>query len=266
MPMPTLYHAFIYYGTLAVFGVVALAFNVVCLLLGWLPARPAVERFFQRAIHRLFVALGAWLRFTRTIQLEYDGFERRPRGGCVLVANHPGLLDAFFLLGRLPDAVCVFKRSIRRNPILGAAARRAGYIANDRGINLVRSAIRHAREGATVIVFPEGTRTRLGGAVRPFKPGFALIARRAGVPVQLVRIACDSNLLPKERAWWKLTHLPARIVVRAGPCLEPRAAGSTAALAAQVEAWFRDAPAPLNIAPREKIFADAPPPEVINAA
>jgi 1-acyl-sn-glycerol-3-phosphate acyltransferase len=171
--------------------------------------------------------------------VRYRGFERLPRGGLVLAANHPALIDITCLLARVPEAVCIFKPAIRRNPVLGAAARRAGYLASDGGHELVRLTAAKVAAGHTLVVFPEGTRTPPGEGLLPFKPGFVLIARRAQVPIQLVRITTTSDVLTKGCAWWRLPRFPARIEVTAGPLLPTDTAASTTELAADIEAWFR---------------------------
>ena len=91
----------------------------------------------------------------------------------------------------------------------------------------------------TLVVFPEGTRTPVGERLLPFKPGFVLIARRAGVPIQLVRISTNSNVLTKGCAWWKLPRFPARIEVVAGPLIQADTAATPTELAAEIETWFR---------------------------
>src|SRR5690606_23347066 len=127
--------------------------------------------------------------FARLFHVRFHGWERWPENrGCVLIANHPGLTDITCLLARIPDAICIFKPDIRRNPVLGAGARRAGYLSNDGGHDLVRVAAEAVAAGRTLIIFPEGTRTPSGAGLLPLKAGFVLIARRAGVPVQLVHI------------------------------------------------------------------------------
>ena len=139
----------------------------------------------------------------------------------------------------MPEAVCIFKPAVRRNPVLGAAARRAGYLGNDGGIDFIRAIAEKVAGGQTLIIFPEGTRTPLDLPLLPFKPGFALIARRAGVPIQLVRITTDSDVLRKGRAWWRLPKFPAHIDVVAGPLVPSHDAADSTELSAQIEAWFR---------------------------
>lgn len=242
MTLHSVYTLLAYYLTLLFFGAFGLALSVFCLLTGWLPATERVERFYQRLIHRHFALFHWWCRFARLVHVRYHGFEQWPRGGLVLAANHPALIDITCLLAQVSEAVCIFKPSIRRNPVLGAAARRAGYLASDGGLDLVRSAAAKVAAGHILVIFPEGTRTPPGEALRPFKPGFVLVARRARVPIQLVRITTDSNVLTKGRAWWRPPQLPAHITVRAGPRLAPETDASPGEIAADIEGWFRSPP------------------------
>jgi len=240
MSLRSLYQLPAYYFTLLFFGAGGLELSLFSLLTGWLPATERTERFFQRLIHRHFALFHWWCDFARLVYVRYEGFERLPRGGLVLAANHPALIDITCLLARVPEAVCIFKPAIRRNPVLGAAARRAGYLGSDGGHDLIRLAAHKVAGGHTLVVFPEGTRTPPGTVLLPFKPGFVLIARRAGVPIQLVRITTDSDVLTKGCAWWKLPRFPAHITVAAGPLIPTDTPASTAELAAEIEAWFRN--------------------------
>lgn len=243
-PLHGLYTLFAYYVTLLLFGSGGLLLSLFSLATGWLPRTARVERFHQRLIHRHFAFFHWWCAVTRLVFVRYRGLERMPAGGLVVAANHPALIDITCLLARIPEAVCIFKPAIRRNPVLGAAARRAGYLGSDGGHDLVRFAAAKVASGHTLVIFPEGTRTPPGEVVLPFKPGFALIARRAGVPIQLVRIRTDSNVLTKGRAWWRPPQLPARVDVTLGPLLDSGGAESTAMLSARIEEWFRTPAAP----------------------
>lgn len=244
MSRRSLYQLPAYYFTLLLFGVCGLGLSGFSLLCGWLPATDRTERFFQRLIHRHFALFHWWCATARLVYVNYHGFAPSPRGGLVLAANHPALIDITCLLARVPEAVCIFKPAIRRNPVLGAAARRAGYIGNDGGHELVRAAAAKVAAGNTLVIFPEGTRTPPGRELLPFKPGFVLIARRARVPIQLVRITTDSDVLRKGGTWWRLPRFPAHVDVTLGPLIATDTAQSTAELSASIEAWFRPQPSP----------------------
>jgi 1-acyl-sn-glycerol-3-phosphate acyltransferase len=217
-----------------------LELSLVSLLFGWLPASDRVERFFQRLVHYHFAAFHWACLALRLVYVRYHGFDRLPPKRVVLVANHVSLIDITCLLARIPEAVCLFKPAIRRNPILGAAARRAGYLASDLGHDAVRATAEKVAAGHLLVIFPEGTRRPPEVDLLPFKPGFVLIARRAGAPIQLVRIVTTSNVLTKKLAPWRLPRFPAYIDVTLGPLVTPDASAPIAQVAAEIEAWYRE--------------------------
>lgn len=171
------YYLLTYYLTLFLFGVFGLALCGFALLLFWLPDTERTQRFFQRLIHRLFAFFIGWIGVVCRFPVRYHQLDRlrRDRRGLVLVSNHPGLFDITCLLACLPEAVCLFKPAIQRNPVLGAAARRAGYLAGDGGPDMVRAAADKVAAGHTLVVFPEGTRTPPGTDLLPLKSGLSLI-------------------------------------------------------------------------------------------
>jgi len=230
-----------YYLTLLFFGVFGLALSFMALMAGLLPTSEATERVYQRLIHGNFALFVWWLRFSRLCPVRYSGLEGLVRGGSVLAANHPGLTDITFLLAVVPEALCIFKPAIRRNPVLGAAARRAGYLSSDGGHDLVRDAATKVAAGHTLVIFPEGTRTPAGTGLLPLKPGFVLMAQRAGVPIQLVRIVYSAPILGKGMAWWKPPPVGPYVEVTVGPRVPVPADADAAAIILEIEAWFRSA-------------------------
>jgi 1-acyl-sn-glycerol-3-phosphate acyltransferase len=198
----------------ALFAAVGLALNLVSavLLLSRHRARhaPAV----RAAMRRLFSAWCAWLHFTRLIYVRFHGFTPDALAGpAVYIANHPGLLDATFILARLPDTICIFKPEIMRNPVLGPAARMAGYVAGESGVDLIRDVASRVSGGNSLLIFPEGTRTVPGRMLNPLKPGFALIATRARVPVRIIVVRAPRDLVPKGWSWWRAPQFPSLVDV-----------------------------------------------------
>lgn len=242
MSLSGIYRLIAYYVSLALFGLFGVTLNAFCLLTAWLPGAPRRAPFYRRLIQRHFRAFLWWGSVLRLFHVRIHGFERIPAGGCVLIANHPGLMDATFLLAQLPDAICLYKPAIRRNPVLAVSARCAGYIAADGGHDSIRLAAEYVRAGATLIIFPEGTRTPPGHALLPLNPGFALIARYADRPIQLVRITTDSIILGKGRALWRPARLPANFDITLGPTVRLGPGHSARATIPLIEAWFRGDP------------------------
>jgi 1-acyl-sn-glycerol-3-phosphate acyltransferase len=163
-------------------------------------------------------------------------------GGLIIAANHPSMVDAMLIVARLPRSVCVMKAALLHNPFIGAGARLAGYIANDAAFPMVSSAVACTQEGAQLVLFPEGTRS-VGGRLHPLRPGIAMIAQRAGVPIQAVIIETDSPYLGKGWPIWKLPAVPMCYRLRLGRRFAPRA--DVASLMAELETHLREESDPM---------------------
>ena len=216
------------------FAAVGVTLNVACmpLLLSRDRARhgPAV----RGAIRRLFVGWCAWLHATRLIYVRFHGFTPEAMAGpAVYIANHPGLLDATFILSRLPDAICIFKPVIMRNPVLGPAALMGGYAAGENGVDLIRDVAVRVAAGRSLLVFPEGTRTAPDVSLNPLKPGFAIIASRARVPIRLILVRAPRDLVPKGWSWWRAPSFPSQVDITLLGEIEPRSGESAVQLTAR---------------------------------
>ncbi len=107
----------------------------------------------------------------------------------VLVANHVASFEILAIAASLPaDYRFVAKKELERIPFFGRAWKTAGHISIDRqnrqkameSLRLAADLIR--RDGGTVIIFPEGTRSP-DGELQPFKKGAFQLAVEAGVPI-----------------------------------------------------------------------------------
>ncbi len=233
----------IYYVSWAVFGSVGLLLNIGCMVLMILPFRAAFATPVRATIRRLFVAWLAWLHATGIVKVVWKGFNGESlQPGTVYIANHPMLVDATLILAKLPDAVCIFKPSLMRNPAVGPAAVMAGYVRGDAGLDLIRAAAAKVAAGQSLLVFPEGTRTAPGTSVGAMKPGFALISDRAKAPVRLMIVRATAGLCTRGLPWWRPPAvLPATVVItldRAWPYVPGR---SAAELTQSVEARICEA-------------------------
>ena len=170
----------------------------------------------QRNRHLIHVAFRVYVRMLQTLGLLYlqvigreklgDGIPR------LIVANHPSLLDVVFLMSLVPRAQCVVKKELWNSLYLGGLVRGAGYIRNDLEAEaLIAECERAIAQGSSLIIFPEGTRTT-PGQPRQFLRGFAHIATRLEVQIQLVTITCDPPTLIKGQKWWVIP--PRRPVYR----------------------------------------------------
>ncbi len=127
-------------------------------------------------------------------------------GPQVLVSNHISGYDIFAIASVLPvPFYFVGKKELDRIPFFGFAWRAAGHISVDRSNrasavqSLSRAAERIRRDGGSVIIFPEGTRSR-DGEMLPFKKGAFALAREAGVPIVPV-VVTGSDRIQKESGY-----------------------------------------------------------------
>ncbi len=105
----------------------------------------------------------------------------------IAVANHESLAD-IVLIGSLPwDMKWLSKASIFRVPFLGQMMRMAGDVGVERGSASSRGASygalrRWVRRGASIMIFPEGTRSRTSEML-PFRSGAFRLAIETGAPI-----------------------------------------------------------------------------------
>ncbi len=122
---------------------------------------------------------------------------------CVYVSNHVSNLDPPALFIVLPRAAFVLKQELSRIPLLGYVMGLGGFIyvnRKDRDSRRLaqREAVTRLRQGISVIIFPEGTRSR-DGKLLPFRPGPFTIAIEAQVPIVPVTVRGARQLMPKGR-------------------------------------------------------------------
>ncbi|PYQ54301.1 MAG: 1-acyl-sn-glycerol-3-phosphate acyltransferase, partial [Acidobacteria bacterium] len=141
-----------------------------------------------RAVHALARAWARAILGTLGIDVSVSGAENCPAGPAVYAANHTSVVDTPVVFGHLPvDFKILHKRSLYLVPVLGQYLYAGGHIGIHRGSGfrarkgLARAAAR-IRGGASLVVFPEGTRRREEG-VGAFKRGSFVLALEAGVPV-----------------------------------------------------------------------------------
>lgn len=105
----------------------------------------------------------------------------------IFVANHVSWFDVFTLASLLPRYKFVGKAELFRIPLFGRAARAAGMIPIERenrksAFQSYELAVERIRDGASMVVYPEGTRGH-DYALRPFKKGPFVLAAAAQVPI-----------------------------------------------------------------------------------
>ncbi len=198
----------------------------------------ALGRGIHHVIFRVFVA---YLRMTGLVYADLAGLEKLGRisSPIIVAPNHSPLWDAVFIIARLPQAICVMKKSILHNPCLGGGSRLSGYIPNGSTTGMIREAAASLQRGGQLLLFPEGTRTRPDARwINPLKGGCALIAQRAGVPVHPVFIRSDSRYLQKGCPLCRPPVFPIRVSITTGEPLFVREGESASEFTERLQAVY----------------------------
>lgn len=148
--------------------------------------------------------------------LRVIGDENLIKAGPVLVAsNHQSFLDPPLIGNLYKTEMVYFARKTLFKGIGAWLYPQWNAIPIDQekpDTSSMKAAIRHLKEGWRVLIFPEGQRT-LDGEICEAAPGIGMIAAKAGVPIQPVRIYGADKALPRGSGKISL----ARITVKVGP-------------------------------------------------
>lgn len=178
----------------------AVVFPLLSLLVRAPDERARVARGIIGQAFRGFV--GA-MRGLGVLTYEVRGLDRLNRPGLLILANHPSLIDVVFLISLTRRADCVVKAALLRNPFTRGAVLAAGFICNNSGPSMLSDCIASVQAGNHLIIFPEGTRTTPGEALK-LQRGAANVAVRGRIPITPVVITCDPATLTKGEPWWRV--------------------------------------------------------------
>jgi len=156
---------------------------------------------------RLFHALARfWARTALAIcrvRVRVQGLENLDLNrSYVYVSNHASMFDIPAILASVPDQIrIVYKKELEIIPFFGWGLKWGHYIGIDRGrssraLKSIEEAIAKIRNGQSLLLYAEGTRT-LDGRLQPFKRGAFTIAVRSGVPVVPLTVNGSFRILPK---------------------------------------------------------------------
>lgn len=232
----TLYEYFVLYGGLLFFVLTCLAWSLPAGVLRHLIPQRIGVRIGQHAIMLAFRTYLFVVRASGLVKCDLSALDVLRNEPLIITTNHPALIDVVLIGSRLPRMVCVLKANLLDNPMLGGGARMAGYIRNDSTGNLIRRAAIAAREGSQLLIFPEGTRT-VTPPINPFKGGFGLVAKKAGVPIQTVFIETSTPFLSKGWPLLKKPTFPLVYRARLGERFE--ATGDVKTFVTDLEAYYR---------------------------
>ena len=166
---------------------------------------------------RLFLltakALGA-------LTYEIEGLEKlRQDTGCLILANHPTLLDYVLVASIMPDVDCLVKSRLLKNPFLSGVIRACHYLPNNKHDILLSECKERLARGNNILIFPAGTRI-VKGTNSPFQRGAANIALRCQCSVRFIHISSSEEALTKQSKWYEIPSKKLKLTAVVGEHLD----------------------------------------------
>jgi 1-acyl-sn-glycerol-3-phosphate acyltransferase len=166
----------------------------------------------------------SWLVLVTTgVRVEVSGLDRLVPGATyVFVSNHQSMYDIPAIFRWLPYQLRIIaKQSLGSVPFVGWHLRWTGHVLVNRGrpdrSGILRQWHRLVEQHASLVVFPEGTRSA-DGRVGPFKAGSFVLAIEAGLPVVPISVVGSRFVLRKG----ELTTRPGFVQVTIHPPIDTR--------------------------------------------
>ena len=189
---------------------------------GWVLVGVVASLFGRRitlAVVLSWVEFHHWLvEHVLGIHIRVDG--EIPAGQSLIAVKHQSMLETMEMVRLTQLPVIVIKKELADIPLFGWMTRRYGVIAVERtaGAKALRALVEEGQAaiatGRPVIIYPEGTRVRVGEQP-PLRSGFAALYRALGLPV--VPVAVDSG-----RLWGRgLIHRAGTVTVKVGETIPP---------------------------------------------
>ena len=164
-------------------------------------------------VHRIAALWAKSILFVSRIDVTVSGLSNLdPSRSFIYMSNHQSNFDIPVLLACLPVQFrWLAKAELFKIPIFGGGMRAAGYISIDRfnresAFESISVAAKKIKEGASVMIFPEGTRS-IDGNIRAFKKGGFVLAVDSGVPIIPIILQGTRSIMPKGRIRIRTGHV-----------------------------------------------------------
>ncbi|WP_313800504.1 lysophospholipid acyltransferase family protein [Cytobacillus sp.] len=164
------------------------------------PEMPVVER--DRLIHQLPMKWSSTIMKITGSTVKVRGKELLPEGPVVFVCNHEGDFDIPVLLAFIEKPFgFISKVEVKKAPIISSWMEVMNCVFIDRkdrrsAVKSIRDGVEKLKNGHSIVIFPEGTRSK-GGPVGDFKAGGLRLAKDAGVPIVPIGIKGTADIFEK---------------------------------------------------------------------
>lgn len=158
-------------------------------------------------------------RILGVIKYEYVEFEKldsrkdssNSHDSRIFIANHPSLLDVVLIIAKIRRINCVVKADLCKNPFLFAAIKASGYIPNTANEILLENSLSALNRGESLLIFPEGTRTKNSII---FHKAASYIAINAAQSLAMIFIKMRPRSLQKGEKWYHTQKMQYNLILR----------------------------------------------------
>ena len=157
------------------------------------------------------------LKFLCGVSWKVEGIENIPNTPCIVVSNHQGHWESFFLQTLFIPSTSIIKKELLLIPLFGWALRCMKPITLNR-LNrvsslkkVIKKGVIKLKNGFSIILFPEGTRISPEKGIQPFARSCGLLSVKSGFPV--LPICHNSGKYWKNK---KFIKSPGEVVLRIG--------------------------------------------------
>lgn len=185
--------------------------NILAFLMIIIGGRIYLSKLFLKMVRlpiRLFTSLASSFNIFH-IQGTSSTNQSNRQQGKLIIANHPSWVDAIVLLNQQENLACFYKPKWYFTPFFCFSSYLMGNISvKSSPIKSIKTAIQIINKGKTLLVFPEGSRSKNLYKTDDFKSGFALIAEKTTQEVEPICIVTSTGLLGAESKNFSLSSLP----------------------------------------------------------
>ncbi|MDW6001845.1 lysophospholipid acyltransferase family protein [Vibrio mangrovi] len=185
-------------------GGLIISFILIPLIRISCPTQEKREYRVQALIRLAFSLFCKIMKFSGAMDYKFSGIEKLTNDRhCLLIANHPTLIDYVLITSQLKQCDCLVKSDIWSNPFIKHIVNAAGYIPNKTPDDLIKACETRLNKGNVLLIFPEGTRTTQGKSPT-LRRGAAQVAIRTQTDLRIIHISVSPSFLTKEKMWYKV--------------------------------------------------------------
>ena len=166
----------------------------------WVLKKTGRTQLHRKLVYRYARWWGRVVLSATGSEIEIQGSDTIPVGPVVFMGNHLGIFDIMLLLGHVEKPLAFMaKKELIKVPIISSLMRHTGCLFLDRqgvrqAMQVFHLATAQIRNGLSMVIFPEGTRSQTGETA-DFKSGSMKLAIKADVPIVPFRIEGTSDIL-----------------------------------------------------------------------